>query len=108
MMILLVNINTKIKKSIKGFTMAVSIRSISLTDKLTAIPEYDAIIIGAGIGGLVTATQLVAKGAKVIVLESYIIPGGSSGYFQRGLLRHTPLLFASRCQPDALRYLDMH
>ena len=63
--------------------MAVSITSTSLTDKLPAIPEYDAIIIGSGIGGLVTATQLVAKGAKVIVLESYIIPGGSSGYFER-------------------------
>jgi prolycopene isomerase len=45
--------------------------------------EYDAIIIGSGIGGLVTATQLAAKGAKVLVLESYIIPGGSSGYFDR-------------------------
>jgi prolycopene isomerase len=45
--------------------------------------EYDAIVIGSGIGGLVTATQLSAKGAKVLVLESYIIPGGSSGYFDR-------------------------
>jgi prolycopene isomerase len=44
---------------------------------------YDAIIIGSGIGGLVTATQLAAKGAKVLVLESYTIPGGSSGYFDR-------------------------
>ncbi|MTJ53766.1 carotene isomerase [Anabaena sp. UHCC 0253] len=42
---------------------------------------FDAIIIGSGIGGLVTATQLAAKGAKVIVLESYLIPGGSAGYF---------------------------
>ena len=63
--------------------MAGSITSTSLSDKLPAIPEYDAIIIGSGIGGLVTATQLVVKGAKVIVLESYIIPGGSSGYFER-------------------------
>ena len=44
---------------------------------------FDAIIIGSGIGGLVTATQLAAKGAKVLVLESYLIPGGSSGYFDR-------------------------
>ena len=45
--------------------------------------EYDAIIIGSGIGGLVTATQLAAKNAKVLVLESYIIPGGSAGFFER-------------------------
>ncbi|MFM7365630.1 MAG: carotenoid isomerase [Cuspidothrix sp.] len=44
---------------------------------------FDVIIIGSGIGGLVTATQLAVKGAKVLVLESYIIPGGSAGYFQR-------------------------
>ncbi|MGG6295166.1 carotenoid isomerase [Leptolyngbya sp. AN02str] len=44
---------------------------------------WDAIVIGSGIGGLVTATQLAAKGAKVLVLERYIIPGGSAGYFER-------------------------
>ncbi|AFY32050.1 carotenoid isomerase [Calothrix sp. PCC 7507] len=46
-------------------------------------PIFDVIVIGSGIGGLVTATQLVAKGAKVLVLESYLIPGGSAGYFER-------------------------
>ena len=45
--------------------------------------NYDAIIIGSGIGGLVTASQLAAKGAQVLVLEKYIIPGGSAGSFKR-------------------------
>lgn len=64
--------------------MSISIPPQSQTGNLSQKPpEYDAIVIGSGIGGLVTATQLAAKGAKVLVLESYIIPGGSSGYFER-------------------------
>ncbi|MBD1924533.1 carotene isomerase [Microcoleus sp. FACHB-831] len=46
-------------------------------------PAFDVIVIGSGIGGLVTATQLAAKKAKVLVLERYLIPGGSAGYFDR-------------------------
>lgn len=46
-------------------------------------PDFDVIVIGSGIGGLVTATQLAAKGASVLVLERYLIPGGSAGYFER-------------------------
>lgn len=45
--------------------------------------EFDVVVIGSGIGGLVTATQLAAKGAAVLVLERYLIPGGSAGYFDR-------------------------
>jgi prolycopene isomerase len=44
---------------------------------------FDVIVIGSGIGALVTATQLAVKGASVLVLERYIIPGGSAGYFER-------------------------
>ncbi|KAL4439820.1 hypothetical protein ABPG75_002821 [Micractinium tetrahymenae] len=45
--------------------------------------EYDAIIIGSGMGGLSTAAQMAAKGAKVVVLEKYLIPGGSAAHFER-------------------------
>ena len=50
---------------------------------MSSSPAWDVIVIGAGIGGLVTASQLAAKGAKVLVLERYLIPGGSGGSFQR-------------------------
>ena len=50
---------------------------------MSTSPDWDVIVIGAGIGGLVTASQLAAKGAKVLVLERYLIPGGSGGSFQR-------------------------
>ncbi|MEB3264313.1 MAG: carotenoid isomerase [Synechococcus sp.] len=46
-------------------------------------PDWDVIVIGSGIGGLVTASQLAAKGARVLVLERYLIPGGSGGSFRR-------------------------
>ena len=48
-----------------------------------AEPELDAIVVGAGYGGLTTATQLAARGAKVVCLEKYVIPGGSGGRYER-------------------------
>ena len=48
-----------------------------------AATTWDVVVIGSGIGGLVTASQLAAKGAKVLVLERYLIPGGSGGSFRR-------------------------
>ncbi len=50
---------------------------------MTDADVADVIVIGSGIGGLVTATQLAAKGAQVLVLERYLIAGGSAGYFER-------------------------
>jgi prolycopene isomerase len=57
--------------------------SASVQPDPIAATTWDAIIIGSGMGGLVTATQLASKGAKVLVLERYTIPGGSGGYFER-------------------------
>jgi monoamine oxidase len=45
--------------------------------------EYDVIVIGSGMGGLVASTELAVRGARVLLLEKYIIPGGSSAFFCR-------------------------
>jgi len=58
-----------------------SVASIQPQSAISSVPVFDVIVIGSGIG--VTATQLAAKGAKVLVLERYVIPGGSAGYFER-------------------------
>jgi prolycopene isomerase len=47
--------------------------------------DWDAVVIGSGIGGLVTASQLAAKGAKVLVLERYLIPGDRAAVFAERL-----------------------
>lgn len=61
--------------------------AVSAANRTLASPDqqstFDVIVIGSGIGGLVTATQLAAKDLSVLVLERYLIPGGSAGYFER-------------------------
>jgi len=60
------------------------VQQTSVNTSPVAVGEaLDAVVIGSGIGGLVTASQLAAKGATVLVLERYLIPGGSGGSFRR-------------------------
>ncbi len=46
--------------------------------------SYDAIVIGAGNGGLTAAATLAQKGLKVMLLERHNIPGGAATSFCRG------------------------
>ncbi len=46
--------------------------------------NYDAVVIGAGNGGLVAAIRLLQGGARVIVVEKHNIPGGFATSFRRG------------------------
>jgi len=46
--------------------------------------KYDAIVIGAGLGGLSGATMLAKNGLKVLLLERHNVPGGYATSFARG------------------------
>jgi all-trans-retinol 13,14-reductase len=45
--------------------------------------QWDAIVIGSGLGGLATAAYLCASGKRTLVLESHYIAGGNSQVFRR-------------------------
>ena len=52
--------------------------------KQTKIDDnYDAILIGSGIGSLVTAAALAKKGKKCLILERHYAPGGYTHTFKR-------------------------
>lgn len=46
--------------------------------------QYDAVVIGAGIGGLFSAFKLSCAGKKVLLLEKQPLPGGYATTFKRG------------------------
>ena len=46
--------------------------------------KYDAVVIGAGNGGLVAAIRLLQGGAKVLLVEKNNLPGGFATSFRRG------------------------
>lgn len=46
--------------------------------------SYDAVVIGAGNGGLTAAAGMAQKGLKVLLLERHNIPGGCATSFCRG------------------------
>ena len=45
--------------------------------------NYDAIIIGAGLGGLTAGAKLAKEGKKVLLIEQHSIPGGCATTFKR-------------------------
>jgi hypothetical protein len=44
--------------------------------------EYDAIVIGSGVGGLTTASLMAQAGKKVLVLEQHYVAGGACHTFK--------------------------
>ena len=45
--------------------------------------SYDAVVIGAGLGGLSAAAAFARQGYKVLVLEQHSVPGGYASAFKR-------------------------
>ncbi|MCK9461302.1 MAG: NAD(P)/FAD-dependent oxidoreductase [Proteobacteria bacterium] len=46
--------------------------------------DYDAIVVGAGMGGLSAATHMAARGMNVLLLEQHYKVGGCTTSFERG------------------------
>ncbi|MEY4086847.1 MAG: hypothetical protein RLZZ405_1035, partial [Verrucomicrobiota bacterium] len=47
------------------------------------LPRYDAVVVGAGLGGMTAANNLAKFGRKVLLLEHHYQLGGLATYFKR-------------------------
>jgi prolycopene isomerase len=69
--------------------------------------EYDAIIIGAGLGGLSCAAFLARNGLKPLVIERHDKPGGYATSFERGRFKCEVSLHATSAEsPNMSTLLD--
>jgi phytoene dehydrogenase-like protein len=67
------------------------------------LPNYDAIIIGAGMGGLVCGNLLAYKGYKVLIVEKNHDPGGYCTHFTRkGYTFDAAVHFFNGCEPGGM------
>ncbi|HAK45342.1 MAG TPA: NAD(P)/FAD-dependent oxidoreductase [Spirochaeta sp.] len=73
--------------------------------------KYDAVIIGAGLGGLTAAYELCRSGKKTLLLEQHNLPGGFATSFIRGRFEFEPSLHelpgmrGADEAPGVIRYL---
>ena len=51
---------------------------------MTGRTDRDAVVIGAGVGGLVAAGLLARAGRDVLLLEAHATPGGCAGFYEAG------------------------
>lgn len=54
--------------------------------------KFDAVVVGAGNGGLASAARMAKSGMKVLLVEQHNVPGGFASSFVRGRFEFEPAL----------------
>jgi phytoene dehydrogenase-like protein len=67
--------------------------------------QYEAVVVGCGLGGLGAALELARKGVRVLLLEQHNLPGGFATSFVRGRFEFEPSLHQTPGNPGIGRYL---
>lgn len=76
-----------------------------MAEKTELKPDYDAIIIGAGLGGLTVGNILVFNGYKTLIIDKNAHPGGYVINFQRGDFRFDSAThFINGCGKNGMVY----
>jgi len=65
--------------------------------------NYDAIIIGAGLGGLTAGAKLAKEGKKILLIEQHDVPGGCATTF----IRHSYTMEVGLHEMDGLHSSDI-
>ncbi len=50
---------------------------------MSARSDWDAIVVGSGLGGLTAAAYLATNGLRTLVLEKHYVAGGNAHVFRR-------------------------
>lgn len=65
--------------------------------------QYDAVVIGAGLGGLGAAAVLAQHGKQVLVLDRHYVPGGNASVFRRkGYVFEVGVHYIGDCGPKGM------
>jgi prolycopene isomerase len=72
------------------------------------VGSFDAIVIGAGMAGLMAGNALVKKGRRVLMLEKHAMPGGCTTNFERkGFRFEASTHVINGCEPGGMIYQQL-
>lgn len=75
--------HTRRRRKRPAVRAARSVAAASVKESSSIAPEYDVVVIGAGLGGLACAGALARAGRRVAVLEAHTVCGGCAHAFTR-------------------------